>query len=227
MPSSGSLIPAEQIARIIYVIRGHRVMLDADLAILYGVTTKRLNEAVKRNLRRFPEDFMFQLTPEEFAVLRSQNVTSNAGSGSAILKSQFATSSPGWGGRRKLPRAFTEHGAVMLASVLNSPVAVGASIQVVRAFVQLRGMLTAHAELARKRAAEEAARRAAEEEGRRKAEEEHKKRLAEEDARKKAEEEVKRKADALVQKRLDQAAVAQPQAPIARQAPGLIAICPE
>lgn len=108
-------------------------MLDADLASLYGVTTKRLNEQVKRNRTRFPDDFIFQLTGQEVA----------------NLKSQFATSSLEWGGRRKLPNAFTEHGAVMLASVLNSPVAVQASIQVVRAFVQLRGLLATHAELAR------------------------------------------------------------------------------
>lgn len=109
-------------------------MLDADLAVLYGVTTGRLNEQVKRNKDRFPPDFMFQLTPVELAA----------------LKSQIAISKPGRGGRRKLPSAFTEHGPVMLASVLNSPVAVQASIQVVRAFLQLRGILAAHSELARK-----------------------------------------------------------------------------
>ncbi len=107
-------------------------MLDEDLAEIYGVTTKRLNEQVKRNKDRFPEDFMFRLTVEEFAALRSQ----------------FATSR--WGGRRYPPNAFTEHGAVMLASVLNSPIAVEASIQVVRAFVRLRELLTSHKELARK-----------------------------------------------------------------------------
>jgi hypothetical protein len=150
MPGPTSLVPVDQIAHAIHVIRGHRVMLDADLAVLYGVTTKRLNEAVKRNLRRFPADFMFQLTPEEAANLRSQFATSDVSSGGGILKSQFATSSLAWGGRRKLPKAFTEHGAVMLASVLNSPIAVEASIQVVRAFVQLRSMLAAHADLAHK-----------------------------------------------------------------------------
>jgi len=113
MPPAQAPTPVEHIARTIRVIRGHRVMLDSDLASLYEVTTKRLNEAVKRNLRRFPEDFMFRLTPEEAANLRSQ----------------IATSSSGWGGHRYLPRAFTEHGAVMLASVLNSPIAVAASIQ--------------------------------------------------------------------------------------------------
>lgn len=109
-------------------------MLDADLARLYGVTTARLNEQVKRNRDRFPADFMFQLTPAEFAG----------------LKSQIAISNRGRGGRRKRPYAFTEHGAVMLASVLNTPIAVEASIMVVRAFVQLRSMLAAHEELARK-----------------------------------------------------------------------------
>lgn len=134
MPTRVSSVPVDEITRAIHVIRDQRVMLDADLARLYGVTTKRLNEQVKRNRRRFPADFMFQLSPEEVA----------------NLKSQIATSSPRWGGRRKLPNAFTEHGAVMLASVLNSPIAVEASVQVVRAFVQLRSMLAAHAELARK-----------------------------------------------------------------------------
>jgi len=107
-------------------------MLDADLASLYGVSTKRLNEQLRRNLSRFPEDFAFRLTQDEADRLRSQ----------------IATSKPGRGGRRYLPMAFTEHGAIMLASVLNSPVAVHASIQVVRAFVQLRAMLSAHSDLA-------------------------------------------------------------------------------
>lgn len=109
-------------------------MLDADLAGIYGVTTKRLNEQVRRNLQRFPEDFAFRLTEEESRALRSQS----------------ATSKEGRGGRRHKPMVFTEHGALMLASVLNSPVAVDASIQVVRAFIRLRGFLATHAELARK-----------------------------------------------------------------------------
>lgn len=111
-------------------IRGQRVLLDADLAELYDVDTKRLNEQVKRNADRFPADFMFQLTQEEFA----------------DLKSQFATSS--WGGRRKLPFAFTEHGAIMAASVLNSRRAVETSVYVVRAFVQLRELLSSQKVLA-------------------------------------------------------------------------------
>ena len=116
-------------ARILQ-IRGQRVLLDADLAELYEVATKRLNEQVKRNADRFPADFMFQLTPEEFT----------------DLKSQYATSS--WGGRRKLPFAFTEHGAIMAASVLNSRRAVETSVYVVRAFVQLRELLSSQKVLA-------------------------------------------------------------------------------
>jgi len=107
-------------------------MLDADLAALYGVQTRRLNEQVRRNAERFPEDFVFPVTPAEFS----------------NLKSQFATSS--WGGRRKLPLAFTEHGAIMAAMVLNSPRATEVSVYVVRAFVQLRDTLIAHKELARR-----------------------------------------------------------------------------
>ncbi len=125
-------VPAERIERAILVIRGEKVMLDEDLATLYGVTTKRLNEQVKRNIDRFPDTFMFQLTRLEFE----------------DLKSQIATSS--WGGRRTLPYVFTEHGVVMLASVLNSPTAVAASIEVVKAFVRLRQMLASNEELARK-----------------------------------------------------------------------------
>jgi len=122
----------EQIESRIFVIRGQKVMLDADLAELYGVETRRLNEQVSRNSERFPEDFMFQLTDEEFA----------------NLKSQFATSS--WGGRRKLPYVFTEHGAIMAASVLNSPRAIEISVHVVRAFVRLRELVAGNKELAQK-----------------------------------------------------------------------------
>ena len=111
-------------------IRGQRVLLDSDLADLYEVDTKRLNEQVKRNADRFPADFMLQLTPAEFA----------------DLKSQFATSS--WGGKRKLPNAFTEHGAIMAASVLSSKRAVEMSVYVVRAFVQLRELLSSQKVLA-------------------------------------------------------------------------------
>jgi ORF6N domain len=131
---SRSLIPTERIERSILIIRGQKVILDAELAALYGVTTARLNQQVRRNIERFPEDFAFLLSPEEFA----------------DLKLQLATSSSGWGGRRKPPFAFTEHGAVMAASVLNTPVAVATSIEVVRAFIRLRQLLSSHADLARR-----------------------------------------------------------------------------
>jgi hypothetical protein len=122
----------EAISGRIAVIRGERVLLDADLAVLYGISTGRLNEQVRRNLARFPRDFLFQLT--------NQEVTN--------LISQFAISS--WGGRRKLPFAFTEHGAIMAATILNTPRAVEVSVYVVRAFVRLRAELTTHAGLAKK-----------------------------------------------------------------------------
>jgi len=118
----------------IFTIRGRRVMLDSDLAAIYQVLPKRLNQQVKRNKARFPFDFAFQLTPEETAALRLQVATSNTGRG----------------GRRFLPYVFTEHGAVMLASVLRTPVAVQASIQVVRAFIRLRALAAVHKDLAEK-----------------------------------------------------------------------------
>ncbi len=133
-PSVAALSPQALAGRIL-VIRGQRVLLDSDLAQLYEVETRRLNEQVKRNVGRFPVDFMFQLTESE-----AEN-----------LKSQFATSS--WGGRRKLPLVFTEHGAIMAASVLNSERAVEMSVYVVRAFVQLRELLVDHKVLADKLAA--------------------------------------------------------------------------
>jgi hypothetical protein len=128
-----NLIPAERVERAILVVRGHKVLLDADLAALYGVTTKRLNEQVKRNGDRFPPDFMYQVTLEEARILRSQNATSRS-----------------WGGARTRPYVFTEHGAIMAASVLNSPKAIEMSIFVVRAFVKLRTMLATHRQLAAK-----------------------------------------------------------------------------
>jgi hypothetical protein len=127
------LIPDGKIENSILLIRGERVMLDADLAILYGVSTKRLNEQVKRNRDRFPVDFMFQLTENEKA-----EVVANC---DHFKRLKFSPN---------LPYAFTEHGAIMLATVLNSPVAVQASIQVVRAFVKLRAILLANKELAHK-----------------------------------------------------------------------------
>jgi hypothetical protein len=124
--------PLERVAAKILVIRGRKVILDADLAALYGVPTRRLNEQVQRNAARFPPEFVFALTNQEVA----------------NLKSQFATSS--WGGKRKLPFAFTEHGAVMASTVLNSRKAVEMSVFVVRAFIQMRDALGAHREIARR-----------------------------------------------------------------------------
>ena len=132
-PVPSPIQPAADIARAIVFLRGQRVLLDADLATLYDVTTKRFNEQVKRNLDRFPEDFMFQLTEEEFAALRSQ----------------FATSNLGRGGRRYLPYAFTEHGAIMAAAILNSQRAMEVSVYVVRTFVQLRNLLASNQEVMR------------------------------------------------------------------------------
>jgi hypothetical protein len=139
----------ENIISQIYLLRGEKIMLDSDLANLYGVSTRVLNQAIKRNLFRFPADFMFQLTWEEYLSLKSQIVISNAESidnrDVHDFKSQNATSKRG--GRRKLPFVFTEHGAIMIASILNNPVAIEASIFVVRAFVKLRSLLTLHKEL--------------------------------------------------------------------------------
>ena len=122
-------IPDEIILRKIYLIRGKKVSLDTDLAELYGVDTKQLKRAVRRNITRFPEDFMFELNTKEFTDLRSQ----------------FGTSS--WGGARYLPMAFTEHGVLMLASVLNSDRAIHVNIQVVRIFTRMREMLASHTEI--------------------------------------------------------------------------------
>jgi hypothetical protein len=129
MPATAAI---EKIERTIHLIRGQKVMLDSDLAAIYGVTTSRLNEQLKRNLKRFPHDFAFHLDADELAALISQ----------------IATSKPGRGGRRKLPWVFTEHGAIMLASVLNSDTAIEASVRVVRAFVRLRELMLANKELA-------------------------------------------------------------------------------
>ncbi len=133
MASEQSLVPVERIERAILLVRGQKVMLDADLAELYGVETRVLVQAVKRNIERFPEDFMFQLNQEEFAVLRSQSVTSSD-----------------WGGRRYPPYAFTEQGVAMLSSVLRSQRAIQVNIEIMRAFIRLRQMLASHAQLARK-----------------------------------------------------------------------------
>src|SRR5215213_1292305 len=131
-PAGRLVVPVEVIARRIYLIRGQKVMLDFDLAELYEVPTKVLNQAVRRNLSRFPEDFMFRLTKEEAESLRSQIVTSNEG-----LRSQSVTLKEGRGGRRYLPYAFTEQGVAMLSSVLKSERAVEVNIAIMRTFVQL------------------------------------------------------------------------------------------
>jgi len=126
------LVPVELIASKIYLIRGIKVMLDRDLAELYGVETKRLKEQVRRNIERFPQDFMFELTKQELKNLRSQ----------------FATSS--WGGARYIPMAFTEQGVAMLSSILRSKRAIEVNVAIVRAFVKLREMMATHKDLKRK-----------------------------------------------------------------------------
>jgi hypothetical protein len=134
MANEPAIAPIADVDGKIHLIRGQRVMLDSDLAAIYGVETMRLNEQFKRNIRRFPSDFAFQLTKEEFAALISQT----------------AISKKGRGGRRKLPWVFTEHGAIMLASVLNSARAIEMSVFVVRAFVQMREVLASNRQLAAK-----------------------------------------------------------------------------
>lgn len=123
------ILQDEVIVSKIYLIRGQKVMLDNDLAALYGVETRVLNQAVSRNIDRFPEDFMFRLTNEEYLNLMSQNVTSR------------------WGGRRKSPYAFTEHGVLMLSSVLNSQKAIQVNLQVIRVFIKLREVLLSNHEI--------------------------------------------------------------------------------
>ena len=125
-------VPVELIAGRIRVVRGQRVLLDSDLAELFGVETRVFNQAVKRNAARFPSDFLLTLTDQEVGILRSQNVISSAGHG----------------GRRTAPHAFTEHGAIMAATILNSPKAVEVSVYVVRAFVRMREVLNGHRDLA-------------------------------------------------------------------------------
>jgi hypothetical protein len=132
-----NILPSERIERSILLIRGHKVMLDADLAELYGVETRALLQAISRNQKRFPEDFMFQISKEEYELLRSQIVISKKGRG----------------GRRYLPYVFTEQGVAMLSSVLRSERAVQVNIEIMRAFVRLRRMLASNEDLARKLAA--------------------------------------------------------------------------
>lgn len=137
LTKSGLAVSVQFIERRIYLIRGQKVMIDVDLAELYGVTTRALNQQVQRNLKRFPEDFMFRLTNAEAEVFRSQ----------------FSTSSSTRGGRRYMPYAFTEHGVAMLSSVLNSERAIEVNISIMRAFIRLRQMMESNEELNRKFAA--------------------------------------------------------------------------
>lgn len=127
-----AMFPTERIERVILLLRGHKIILDRDLATMYGVSTRDLNKAVSRNIERFPDDFMLQLTRSEFN----------------DLKFQFGTSS--WGGTRKLPRAFTEQGIAMLSGVLRSSRAIQVNIAIMRAFVKLRELAASHKELAAK-----------------------------------------------------------------------------
>ncbi|MFM9909688.1 MAG: ORF6N domain-containing protein [Chitinophagaceae bacterium] len=123
------LVMEQKILNRIYVVRGQKIMLDEDLAEMYKVETKRLNEQVKRNIKRFPKDFMFTLTEKEYENLKSQNATSS------------------WGGRRKLPTAFTEQGVAMLSSVLNSDVAIEVNIRIIRVFTKLKEYALTHNEI--------------------------------------------------------------------------------
>jgi ORF6N domain len=134
MTKSSTVIPVERIEQRILLLRGQKVMLDSDLAVLYRVTTKRLNEQVRRNIKRFPADFMFRLTRQEYEGLRSHIATSKARKG----------------GRRYLPLVFTEQGGAMLSSVLRSERAVQVNIDIMRAFVRLRQLLATHKDLAKK-----------------------------------------------------------------------------
>ncbi len=159
------ILKPENLARFVFFIRGEKVMLDSDLAILYGVEARALNQAVARNRKRFPADFMFQLTQREYESLRSQTVISKEGgsiehlSQSVMssperwderLRSQIVTSKKGRGGRRYRPNAFTEQGVAMLSSVLRSTRAVEVNIAIMRTFVQLRKLMDANRDLARK-----------------------------------------------------------------------------
>ena len=134
MANETTFAPVRRIEDLIFLVRGQRVMLDSDLAKIYGVTTGQLNQAVKRNAGRFKDGFAFRLTPQEFAVLISQSVISKIGRG----------------GRTKLPWVFTEHGTLMLGNVLNSKVAIDASVRVVKVFISMREQLAAHKEFAGK-----------------------------------------------------------------------------
>ena len=158
------ILKPENLARFVFFIRSEKVMLDSDLATLYGVEARALNQAVARNRRRFPGDFMFQLSSREYESLRSQTVISKLRDSSADssqsvmssrrakdhLRSQIVTSNKGRGGRRTLPYAFTEQGVAMLSSVLRSARAVEVNIAIMRTFVQLRRLMDTNRDLARK-----------------------------------------------------------------------------
>lgn len=131
-----TLVAEQKILNRIYVIRGEKIMLDQDLAAMYGVETRRLNEQVKRNLKRFPKDFMFTLTTTEFKNLKSQ-----------LAISSLPGDKPTWGGRRKLPHAFTEQGVAMLSSILNSDTAIEVNIKIIRVFSKLREYALTHKEI--------------------------------------------------------------------------------
>lgn len=130
------LVAEQKILNRIYVVRGQKIMLDEDLAAMYKVETRRLNEQVKRNRTRFPKDFMFALTNREFENLKSQNATSILPAGKA-----------GWGGRRKLPNAFTEQGVAMLSSILNSETAIEVNIRIIRVFTKMREFALTHKDI--------------------------------------------------------------------------------
>ena len=138
-PAETNPLSIDEIGQRIQLIRGQRVLLDSDLAALYGVETRRLNEQVRRNRDRFPADFIYEVTTMEFANLKSQ-----------IAISSLAGSESRHGGRRKLPLAFTEHGAIMAATILSSPRAVAMSVHVVRSFVEIRTLSTTHQELTKR-----------------------------------------------------------------------------
>jgi hypothetical protein len=152
--SSAVVLKPENIAQLVFLIRGEKVILDADLARLYGVSTKALNQALRRNRDRFPADFAFQLAVNEFAALRSQSVTSRAKEPHPqdvrSNWSQFVTSSRKHRGARYRPYAFTQQGVAMLSSVLRSPRAVEVNIAIMRTFVQLRRLMDRNRDLARK-----------------------------------------------------------------------------
>jgi hypothetical protein len=144
VPATVDLVPAERIQSRILVLRGQRVLLDADLAAIYEVPTKRLVEQMKRNINKFPEDFVFQLTRDEWSAVLASRASGVGDKQVADMRSQIATTSPQRRRLTNLPYAFTEHGALQVANVLSSPAAAQMSIAVIRAFVQLRALMVDH-----------------------------------------------------------------------------------